>query len=116
MKKIIPVPNITSIYIHWPFCNKICNYCNFNKYAVNKVEDNLVNQMGHCLIQEGKYLLNKVNPTKIHTIYFGGGTPSLMKPKVIHVSIVLFLMSKPRLLKVIKLIFNKNLLIFLGCY
>ena len=87
MKKIIPVPNITSIYIHWPFCNKICNYCNFNKYAVNKVEDNLVNQMGHCLIQEGKYLLTRINPTKIHTIYFGGGTPSLMKPKVIHVSI-----------------------------
>ena len=90
MKRIIPLPNTTSIYIHWPFCNKICNYCNFNKYAVNKVEDNLVNQMGHCLIQEGKYLLNKVNPTKIHTIYFGGGTPSLMKPKVIHVSLVLF--------------------------
>ena len=86
MKKIIPLPNVTSIYVHWPFCNKICNYCNFNKYAVNKIEENIVNQMGQCLIQEGKYLLNKVNPTKIHTIYFGGGTPSLMKPKVVHVS------------------------------
>ncbi|KAI7891295.1 coproporphyrinogen III oxidase [Mucor mucedo] len=71
-----------SIYIHWPYCESKCTYCNFNKY-VNPKEpphDRLVQAM----TTELEYFLN--NPRynfknrRLHSVYFGGGTPSLAKP------------------------------------
>ena len=73
--------NIASIYIHWPFCTKLCNYCNFNKYV--NTDSKLPNQLVKCLKIEGKTILKKANINKISTIYFGGGTPSLIPPEKI---------------------------------
>ena len=61
------------IYVHIPFCKKKCNYCAFNsKVAKNFEIENYVD----ALILEIK---NRACREKISTIYFGGGTPSILK-------------------------------------
>ena len=67
-----------------PFCAKLCNYCNFNKY-VNK-DEKVVHRLGKCLEKEGTFLINRAKIEKIDTIYFGGGTPSLMPTNTLCVS------------------------------
>ena len=64
----------TSIYIHIPFCIKKCNYCNF--YSVQYKKD-LVEKYISYLKKEIE-LTTLQKKLKINTIYFGGGTPSLL--------------------------------------
>ena len=52
---------------------------------MNRVEQKVAEELGENIIQEGKEMLRRANIHKIHTIYFGGGTPSLMKPQDIQV-------------------------------
>lgn len=61
-----------SVYIHIPFCNKICNYCDFCKFFYNK---DWVNKYLIALENEIK---NTYKNEKINTIYIGGGTPSTL--------------------------------------
>ncbi|PKY25016.1 putative oxygen-independent coproporphyrinogen III oxidase [Rhizophagus irregularis] len=67
------------IYIHWPFCKSKCTYCNFNKY-INPKPDH--ERMKNSLISEIKDYVQKhdMKGRIIHSIYFGGGTPSLALP------------------------------------
>jgi oxygen-independent coproporphyrinogen-3 oxidase len=66
-----------SIYIHVPFCLTKCTYCAFNTYT--KLE-HLVEPFVGALIREIEVVgLSKPGQT-VHTIFFGGGTPSLLKP------------------------------------
>ncbi|MDX1949645.1 MAG: radical SAM family heme chaperone HemW [Rickettsiales bacterium] len=71
----------SSFYIHWPFCEKKCPYCDFNSHE----RDNINYQdWENAYLKEIDYYANILNPQlKITTIFFGGGTPSLMKPKTI---------------------------------
>ncbi len=64
------------LYIHWPYCTKICPYCDFNVYAA-KARDNssLVQALSDELTGYARRL--RTHP-KLGSIYFGGGTPSLM--------------------------------------
>ena len=68
-------------YLHWPFCARICPYCDFNVYAA-KARDNapLVNAM--CRDIQGHRAVLPDHPP-LDTVYFGGGTPSLMSPETI---------------------------------
>ena len=59
-----------SIYIHIPFCNSICSYCDFCKVLYNK---EWVNKYLICLEEEIK---NRYDNELTNTIYIGGGTPS----------------------------------------
>ena len=59
-----------SIYIHIPFCNFICTYCDFCKIIYDK---KYINRYLNCLYDEIKTRYNK---EKVRTIYIGGGTPS----------------------------------------
>lgn len=68
---------IEHIYIHIPFCIKKCSYCSF--YSV-PFENELKNQYLKQLKEEIKYYSNLFEIKPI-TIYFGGGTPSLLNPK-----------------------------------
>lgn len=63
-----------SIYLHIPFCIKKCNYCNF--YSVPYKSD-LVSKYIACLKKEIELFPQKRDIT-VNTIYFGGGTPSLL--------------------------------------
>ncbi len=60
------------IYIHIPFCNKICSYCDFAKlYNISKYEDEYIDE----LIKD----INNLPEDKYNSIYIGGGTPSVLK-------------------------------------
>lgn len=69
-----------SLYIHFPFCLKKCKYCNFYSIEILDKEDYFEIYV-NSLIKEIKIRLNKVEYLKIKSIYFGGGTPSLLNEK-----------------------------------
>ena len=64
---------MAGIYIHIPFCKKACNYCNFH-FSVNNA---LLPEMIDAIAIEAK-LHQQYLTESIETIYFGGGTPSLL--------------------------------------
>ena len=64
--------NVKSVYIHIPFCNSICSYCDFCKIYYN---EDIVNKYLDTLIEEIK---SEYNGEKLQTIYIGGGTPSCL--------------------------------------
>lgn len=62
------------IYIHIPFCKQACNYCNFHFSTSLQLKDDLLK----CLEKEIIFRKYYLEGRKIQTIYFGGGTPSLL--------------------------------------
>lgn len=74
--------NTLAIYIHWPFCLKKCPYCDFNSHVRNDIDQIL---WANALIKECDFLLHqyKVNYSSINSVFFGGGTPSLMPPSTV---------------------------------
>lgn len=65
-----------SLYLHIPFCRHRCSYCDFNTYA--GLED-LIPDYGHALRREAILLASAAGgKLPVHTIFFGGGTPSLL--------------------------------------
>lgn len=64
-----------SIYIHYPFCKSKCPYCDFNSHVNKQVDDN---EFALAYEKELEYFVPKLKNRKIKTIFFGGGTPSLM--------------------------------------
>ncbi len=65
----------TSIYIHIPFCKHRCAYCDFNTYAGQ--EDSIPTYVD-ALINEINFVGQRAEQMNIHTVFFGGGTPSLL--------------------------------------
>jgi oxygen-independent coproporphyrinogen-3 oxidase len=65
------------VYVHWPYCRRNCNYCNFNKYLLNGADSD---RMVACLVREWDTVKTQEGITKAKTVFFGGGTPSLMRP------------------------------------
>ena len=62
------------LYVHVPFCSAICNYCNFNRGLFDAdLKQRYVDAVVSEIAQAG-------GPAKADTIYFGGGTPSLLEP------------------------------------
>ncbi|WP_299046853.1 radical SAM family heme chaperone HemW [uncultured Polaribacter sp.] len=69
-----PQKEVSGIYIHIPFCKQACYYCNFHfSTSLQKKEDMIA-----CLIKEVALRKNELNNATIETIYFGGGTPSVL--------------------------------------
>lgn len=69
-----------SVYIHVPYCKKRCGYCDFNTYTPNELDVNdQIDSWAEATVKEIK-LAKKVlkKDLKIDTIFFGGGTPSLI--------------------------------------
>lgn len=71
-----------SLYLHWPFCNSKCSYCGFNSYAniTGTIDYNLWCNAYIKAINSYADILAK---RQLKTIFFGGGTPSLMPANVI---------------------------------
>lgn len=66
----------TSLYLHIPFCTHRCGYCDFNTYA--GLED-LIPAYVEALIAEARYLAASAGERmQVHTVFLGGGTPSLL--------------------------------------
>ncbi|XP_034751192.1 radical S-adenosyl methionine domain-containing protein 1, mitochondrial [Etheostoma cragini] len=69
-----------SLYVHWPYCLRRCSYCNFNKYIPKENNDPV---MTECLQRETETLLELSQVSRITSVFFGGGTPSLAPPSTI---------------------------------
>lgn len=67
--------NDLAIYIHWPYCARICPYCDFNVYKQR--EDKA---LAPRIIADMKAWREWSGPRVISSVHFGGGTPSLMSP------------------------------------
>jgi oxygen-independent coproporphyrinogen-3 oxidase len=65
---------LAGIYLHIPFCKQACTYCNFHFTTSLHHKGELVN----AIIRELEMEKNYLEEEPLHTIYFGGGTPSLM--------------------------------------
>lgn len=66
---------MSGIYIHIPFCRHKCIYCNFYSLASTRYMDKISGAINAELLQRKEYL----GAQKIETIYFGGGTPSMLE-------------------------------------
>ena len=66
---------MAGIYLHIPFCKQACNYCNFHFTTSLRYKPELVAALVHEIHLQRHYLGN----TLVETIYFGGGTPSLLQ-------------------------------------
>ncbi len=69
------------VYVHVPFCEHVCPYCDFAVVAVGRLagadEDDLVSG----LLEEWRRWRGEVAGRPVASVYFGGGTPSLLRPK-----------------------------------
>ena len=68
------------LYIHWPFCLSKCPYCDFNSHVVESVDHS---RWEKALVNELRFLSRNQSQKKLKSIFFGGGTPSLMKPETV---------------------------------
>ncbi|MEM9077133.1 MAG: radical SAM family heme chaperone HemW [Bacteroidota bacterium] len=74
---------MSGIYIHIPFCKQACHYCDFHFSTQLKVKDGMLN----ALALELELRKEELNGKAVGTIYFGGGTPSLLSAKELTVLI-----------------------------
>ena len=68
------------VYIHWPFCARICPYCDFNVYKNRNVD---VQEWVAVFQRDLHYWRTQTKANSLGSIYFGGGTPSLAPVEVI---------------------------------
>ncbi|AFE52622.1 coproporphyrinogen III oxidase [Rickettsia prowazekii str. GvV257] len=83
-KNMRVMANDLSIYIHWPFCLSKCPYCDFNSHVVSTID---YNQWLKSYEKEIEYFKFIIQNKYIKSIFFGGGTPSLMQPLIVEVII-----------------------------
>ncbi len=74
-------PNL-GVYIHWPYCARICPYCDFNVVRARGRSDEeaaLVEAIAADMAAQAAM----IGPRTLVSIFFGGGTPSLMRPEAV---------------------------------
>ena len=71
-------PSSPGLYVHIPFCSSICNYCNFNR---GLFDEGLKSRFVEALLKEIREgVMGSPLAPSPDTLYFGGGTPSLLTP------------------------------------
>lgn len=69
-----------ALYIHWPFCARKCPYCDFNSHVRASVDHALWEK---ALLADMRHEAALAGGEPLHSIFFGGGTPSLMAPALV---------------------------------
>lgn len=69
-----------SLYIHWPFCQSKCPYCDFNSHVREAIDQDRWQQ---ALVRSLDQLGAETAGRTLTTVFFGGGTPSLMPPQTV---------------------------------
>ncbi len=70
-----------AVYVHWPFCQSKCPYCDFNSHVrQNGIDEPRFLQ---AYLRELDYVAGFTGPQSVKSIFFGGGTPSLMLPSTV---------------------------------
>jgi putative oxygen-independent coproporphyrinogen III oxidase len=67
-----------AIYVHWPYCAAICPYCDFNVYKASTRD---TAPLVTAVLADLTYWRAQTGPRLVSSIFFGGGTPSLMDPR-----------------------------------
>src|SRR5262249_13238981 len=67
---------MAGIYLHIPFCRQACLYCNFHFSTSMKGKNDFI----PALLKEMELRKDYIGPEPVATVYFGGGTPSLLEP------------------------------------
>lgn len=68
------------LYIHWPFCQAKCPYCDFNSHVVAKIDQRAWQA---AYLSEIDRIGAETTGRVLRSVFFGGGTPSLMDPEVV---------------------------------
>ncbi len=67
------------LYVHWPYCSRICPYCDFNVYAAK--DRGADDDLAAAIVKDiSLHVARLPGHDALDTVYFGGGTPSLMRP------------------------------------
>jgi oxygen-independent coproporphyrinogen-3 oxidase len=74
-------PDAFGVYVHWPFCLSKCPYCDFNSHVRREPIDE--ERFLRAFHREIGTIAERVRGRTVSTIFFGGGTPSLMQPSTI---------------------------------
>lgn len=69
-----------ALYLHWPFCVSKCPYCDFNSHVREQVDQEAWRE---ALLADLAYEAAQTPGRKLTSIFFGGGTPSLMPPSTV---------------------------------
>jgi len=68
-----------AVYVHWPYCARICPYCDFN--VVRDRGQPQQADLAAAIVRDLAGQAAKIGPRRLASIFFGGGTPSLMQPE-----------------------------------
>jgi putative oxygen-independent coproporphyrinogen III oxidase len=74
----VTTPKALGIYIHWPYCARICPYCDFNVFKDRKGEEPAA--LARAIVADLEAQAALTGPRSLASIFLGGGTPSLMDP------------------------------------
>src|SRR5688572_3294636 len=69
-----------ALYVHWPFCVSKCPYCDFNSHVRDSIDQEL---WRNALLADLAYEAALLPGRRLTSIFFGGGTPSLMDPRTV---------------------------------
>ncbi|WP_343080403.1 radical SAM family heme chaperone HemW [Ostreiculturibacter nitratireducens] len=68
------------LYLHWPFCASKCPYCDFNSHVAAAIDQE---RWARAYVAEIRRVAAETGPRVLDTVFFGGGTPSLMAPETV---------------------------------
>ena len=84
VKKFLPGKRLgdggLALYVHWPFCVSKCPYCDFNSHVRSAIDQD---QWRDALLADLAYEARLLPGRRLTSIFFGGGTPSLMEPATV---------------------------------
>lgn len=69
-----------ALYVHWPFCLAKCPYCDFNSHVRERIDQD---RFGAALRRELATEAGRLGRRRLTSVFFGGGTPSLMDPSTV---------------------------------
>ncbi len=69
------------LYIHWPFCQSKCPYCDFNSHVAATIDQSVWER---AYLSEIERVSRETSGRVLNTVFFGGGTPSLMDPELVN--------------------------------
>jgi oxygen-independent coproporphyrinogen-3 oxidase len=68
------------LYVHWPFCQAKCPYCDFNSHVVSRIDQSA---WAAAYLKELDRVAAETPGRVLNSVFFGGGTPSLMHPDTV---------------------------------
>ena len=77
-------PDQMGVYIHWPFCAAKCPYCDFNSHVRGAFDQE---EWAQAYVSALEHYARMLPDKQVVSIFFGGGTPSLMEPKTVQTMI-----------------------------